>query len=160
MYWTRCLGDIMGAQMDGSDAVQIVKRLSCPAGITIDHGTSRLFWTEMAGDMIRSSNLDGTDVRTIVHLPPGTEPWGIALHNEHMYWGSWNASSVQRRSKSGHTGIQTVFNRTRPVQQLTTTSCNYPISRTNNCNEKKCSHICVLTTNSFRCILQKSWIFK
>ena len=153
MYWTRCsrFGYITRAQMDGSDVVQIVKGLNCPAGIAIDYDASRIFWTEMAGDKIQSSNLDGTDVHPLVKLPSGTEPWGIALHGDRMYWGSWNGKKVQRSSKSGQ-NVHTVFTEKRPIQQLTTTRWNYPITRPNHCKLQMCPNICVLTMTAARCI--------
>ena len=153
MYWTRCapFGDIMRAQMDGSDVVQLVKGLNNPAGIVIDYEASRMFWTELAGDKICSSNLDGTDVRTLVTLPSGTEPWGIALQGKQMYWGSWNGKRVQRSSKSGQ-DVHTVFAGKRPIQQLTTTRWNFNITRPNHCQLQVCPDICVLTTTAARCI--------
>ena len=70
--------------MDGSDPSPIVTGLNGQAGIVIDDGTNRMYWTEYSGNRIRSSNLDGTEVRTIFTLPSGTDPWEIAIHNNRI----------------------------------------------------------------------------
>ena len=152
MYWTTFWAGVMkGAQMDGSDASQIVGGLNGPAGIVIDYGTNRMYWTEYSGNRIRSSNLDGTEVRTIVTLPSGTDPWGIAIHNNQIYWGNYEAKSLQRSSKSGH-GVQTVFIGSSKIQQLVWTGRNFSKSRQNHCEGQNCTNICALTATAFRCV--------
>ena len=146
MYWTVREGHIMRAQMDGSDPVQVVTGLGNPVGITIDYDASRMFWTEHTGNKICSSNLDGTDVRPIVPLPSGTVPWGIAVHNDQIYWGNRNTSSLQRSSKSGQ-DVRTVFTGSSPIQPLMTSGGNFPTTRRNQCEGHSCANICVIKTS-------------
>ena len=151
MYWTRNTGEIMRAQMDGSDAVQVVAGLNFPFGIAIDYNASRMFWTESQPDQICSSNLDGRDIHTIVTLPASSVPIGIVVHNNLIYWGNYGAKSLQRSSKSGQ-DIETVFTGSHTITQLTTTYRNLVTNRLNQCEGQNCANICVLTTNAFRCI--------
>ena len=156
MYWTRGpAGVIMEAQMDGSDMVRLID-CNGPLGIIIDYDTSRIFWTEQGNNRILSSNLNGTDVRSVVALPTGTTPYGIAIHNNELYWGNWNDRSLQRSSKTGE-HIRTLFRgakneNIRHLCTLCTTSRNFPTSRPNHCEAQNCSNICVLTATAFRCI--------
>ena len=154
MYWTRfgvTSNGLMRAQMDGSNVAQLLGGLRTPSGITIDYDGSRIFWTEHWGDKISSSNLDGTDVRIIVTPKPCSSPWGIALHKNRMYWSDWSYYTLQRSSKSGQ-DVRTLFTGTGYIQQVTTTSRNFPTSRQNHCEGQNCSSICILTTSSFRCV--------
>ena len=151
MYWTSDQGDIRRAQMDGSNAVEIVSGLREPIGIAIDYDASRLFWTEFIGNKICSSNLDGADVRTIVTLQTYVGPWGIAVHNNRVYWGNSNGRSLQSSTKLGQ-NVRTVLKESSYIKHLTTTSRDLPITRQNPCEGQNCSNICVLTTTAFRCI--------
>ena len=163
MYWT-CETGVMCGEMDGSAAVEVVSGLERPFGITIDYDASRMFWTEFVGDKIRSSKLDGTDIRNIVTLPPGSRPWGIAVYHDQIYWGNSDAKSLQTSSKSGQY-VRTVFTESSKIQQLTTNSRNFPTTRRNHCMGRHCANICVLkssrwwsTSSPYRCINWESWI--
>lgn len=148
----------MSAEMDGSAAVKVISGLQRPFGIIIDYGASRMFWSEHTGNKICSSNLDGTDIRNIVTLPPESYPWGIALHNDQIYWGNYGSKSLQRSFKSGQF-MRTIYTGSSKIQQLTTNSRNFPTTRRNHCKDQQCPNICVLktsrwwsTSSAFRCI--------
>ena len=153
MYWTRGpAGLIMEAQMDGSDMIRLID-CNDPLGIAIDPDTSRIFWTEQENSRILSSDMNGTDIRTVVTLPRGSSPYGIAIHKNELYWGNWNDRSLQRSSKSGG-NVRTLFRgaKTENIRHLCTTSRNFLTSRRNHCEGQNCSNICVLTATGFRCI--------
>ena len=161
MYWTRGpAGVIMEAQMDGSDMIRLID-CNDRLGIAIDHDTSRIFWTEQENSRILSSDMNGTDIRTVVTLPRGSSPYGIAFHNNELYWGNWNDRSLQRSSKSG-VNVSTLFRgaKNEYVRQLCITSRNFPTSRQNHCEGQNCSNIGVLTATGFHCIPWKFWILQ
>ena len=150
MYWARWAGDITRAQMDGSDRVQIVTGLGTPIGLAIDYDGSRLFWAEFSGNKVCSSNLDGSDIRTIVQLAAGVGPCGIALHGNQIYWGNYYGMSVQSSLKAGQ-NVKMLYKGTSYVQHLATATRNLSVTRPNPCKGRYCSDICVLTVTSFRC---------
>ena len=79
---------ITKADMDGSNAVQLFYGLGEPIGIAIDFSISCLLWTELNTNAIRSSNLAGRDVRTVVQLPANSSPTGLAIHGNKLYFGT------------------------------------------------------------------------
>ena len=50
-----------------------------PTGLYLDTEENRLWWTEPGLDLIRSCNLDGSDVRTQFTMETGDTPWGVEL---------------------------------------------------------------------------------
>ena len=53
MYRTRSsIGSIHKAGMDGTDPLTLVTGLNVPAGVTIDFGSRRLYWTQEYGHII------------------------------------------------------------------------------------------------------------
>ena len=52
--------------------------LKNPVGVTIDYDSSRLYWVEYGINQIRSSNLQGKDIRTTV-TTSDTFPWESQL---------------------------------------------------------------------------------
>ena len=149
----------MRAGMDGSEVVQVLSGRDHPVGITIDFEESRLFWTEYGGHIICSSALDGTDIFVVADSETETDdgglavkyPWGIAVHNDEVYWGNFHDNSLQRCSKWGGE-IETLLTGQGHIQQLTTTQWNIPITRGNDCQGTDCGHICVLTPGSYSCV--------
>lgn len=55
------------ADMDGANAKMfVISDLRYPCGITVDHGTDRVYWTDSKLFKIESIRLDGTDRRVSV----------------------------------------------------------------------------------------------
>ncbi|XP_064617048.1 deleted in malignant brain tumors 1 protein-like [Liolophura sinensis] len=52
---------------------------SNPFGIAYDPIEARVFWTDVGVRQIRSSNLDGTEKKTVTQLGTGAQPEGIAV---------------------------------------------------------------------------------
>ena len=141
--------------MDGFSTKNITERLSSPSGITVDHQASRLYWANYGA--IQSSDLDGTNVKTI--LPEGSASIaGVALHRNLVYWVE-NLNQVKVGSK---------LNASTVVAPLLTGQCiddiqilspeNQPPLRTENpCEGHPCSHICVLSTASYSCLCPRGF---
>ena len=150
----------MRAQMDGREVVQVLSGLDHPVGITIDVDDSRLLWSEYGAHKICFSALNGTEIHVLASRETDTHnggpavryPWGIALHNDYVYWGNFHDSTLQRCSKWGGSEVETLLRGQGHVQQLTTTKWNFPRTRPNDCEGQICSHICVLTRSSHRCV--------
>ena len=160
MYWTSWPDDkIMRAQMDGTEVVEFLSGLDHPVGITIDFAESRLFWTEYGAHNVCSSALDGSDIFVVADNETETVdggsavryPWGIALHDDYVYWGNYHGNGLHRCLKNGGE-IETVLTDQGHIQQLTSNERNFHITRPNDCESKNCGHICVLTRSSCSCV--------
>jgi hypothetical protein len=96
MYWTESY-DVKCANLDGSNAHSVYSSSSnAPYGIVLDSAAGKMYWTEMqepGEGIIQCSNLDGSQVETIV-TGLGT-PMKIALNSRDgkMYWTEGDASA-------------------------------------------------------------------
>lgn len=154
MYWTRSsTGSIHKAGMDGSTPVTLVTGLESPVGVTIDFTSQRIYWTEGSSHKIQSSDLGGRDVKLVVQLPTtGSYPWGIAFWNDRIYWGNNENQTLQSCTKDGQ-DIQTLYIGTKPFRHITIVPVtDEPTNRTNDCEGRNCSTLCVLTQTSYRCL--------
>ena len=84
--------------MDGSNPISFISGVNEPRGIQIVFQENRLYWT-CAGDLkIESSDFDGQDRRTLVKLPRGSWPHGIAVLNDAIIWSDHFSGKFQRSS--------------------------------------------------------------
>ena len=88
LYWSDGTDStrIFSAASDGSDLKVVLKAEGEVFGIVVG-ADDRLYWTETAGQRIRSAKIDGTDVRTL--LSGLIFPTGITLdtRSNRLYWG-------------------------------------------------------------------------
>lgn len=89
MYWTDWSREnprIMKASMDGNKTtikaiVTGTSNVFWPNGITIDHREMKIYWTDAHLDRISSANLDGSEIKWLVHgtsLVP--HPYAIGIY--------------------------------------------------------------------------------
>ena len=105
MYWTRLTtpGSISSrfrfSGMDGSSPLRLITGLGAPYGLTIDHSSQRLYWTDYTRNNIQSSDLDGQDVWLVLQFPTGSNPWGIVVLKDRIYWGNDGNNMLQSARK-------------------------------------------------------------
>ncbi|XP_078613211.1 low-density lipoprotein receptor-related protein 2-like isoform X2 [Branchiostoma floridae x Branchiostoma japonicum] len=104
MYWTDegfwTPARIERAAMDGSERTVIIDSdLGEPTGIAIDFNERRLYWCDSSMYSIQSSDLDGTNRRTVV-TQSDTSFHGLSLHSHDLFWTSTSNSYVGANSKS------------------------------------------------------------
>lgn len=154
IYWTQGNrnGYIFRPGTDGSHPVQLIDAQNSPRGIVIDFDEWRLYWTCQGDHLIRSSNMDGGELRTI-RLSQTSAPQGIAVWGDRIYWTDHLAFNVESMGKNGegnrtlNTGLYHLFH----LAVLPTRSP--PNSRANNCASVSCpGGVCVLTDLSSRCL--------
>lgn len=99
--------------MDGTNRREIItSSIDAPSGLAIDKIEQRLYWCDMSLDRIESSNLDGTDRRVLfdhegydpeIPLESVTgeiqTPYGLALHQENVFWTDWTRRAVYSADK-------------------------------------------------------------
>ena len=91
---------IQRANMDGFNLTTLVTNVTNPAGIAVDD--SRIYWADHLRHSIESSDLDGCNVQTVVQLQSGSYPWGLVLHDDRIYWGTWGkVGAIQSVDKGG-----------------------------------------------------------
>ena len=153
MYWTgyshyTIKSTIMKANLDGTNPRRIAAA-GDSGGIVIDYSSSRLIWANYS--TLKSSDLDGGDIRTIVGLPSGTRPWGVAVHNGKLFWSDRVANTVQS-SETGGRNIKTVYTGVTNIRHLASMEVNVSGSRRNECAGNQCETVCVLSPTGFRCL--------
>ena len=154
MFWTRTerKGSIWRSWMDGTNHTQIATGLSGPAGITIDFQDSRLYWVVYYDQRVQSSDMQGQDVQTVVQLPSYSYPTGIGVLGGRIYWTTSNTGKLGSSTKAGQ-DIQLLHNYTNSLYQMTVVPrLDLPTNRTNHCENRSCSNICVLTPTSCSCL--------
>ena len=154
MYFTdlSASGSINRAGMDGSNPVKLVSRLNYPAGITIDVQNSRLYWTCYGDDKIKSSDLQGRNVQTVLRHRRGSNAWGIGLTRDRIYFTDWSTKKLWSITKTGLDVQLLHIGTTNLLHVSMVPRSGLPRSRTNHCKNHACSKVCVLTQSSFRCL--------
>ena len=146
------------AEMDGSNFTDIAPAGNTAGGISLDPTDSdRLYWTDRGNDRTVSSRKDGIDIQTIVQLDTA-DPFGLIALNGSLYWGSWYGRALQRSSTTGE-DVVALYNSTSRINHMTVVPSPDLMNEfrngnrvSNPCGGQVCSHICVLTANSFRCL--------
>lgn len=101
IYWTEWGGQprIRRAQMDGSDVKTLLGNgeLGRAHSLTIDYADQRLYWVDLDGNEIVSSNMTGGDRKQITETNENHIS-RISLFNEFIYW--TRRSSIERANKT------------------------------------------------------------
>ncbi len=93
IYWSAAnsdsQGEILRANLDGSDVETVVTGAGKPATIAIDVAGGKVYWTDYAFDVVRRANLDGTGVEDLFVVGANLNPGGITLdlRTGKVYWG-------------------------------------------------------------------------
>ena len=82
--------------MDGTQEQTIVNTgLIWPNALTIDRDAQVLYWADASLDKVESSNVDGTNRRTILQAKDGIRhPFSIVFFNSTLYWSDWAADHI------------------------------------------------------------------
>ncbi|XP_071176515.1 very low-density lipoprotein receptor-like isoform X2 [Mytilus edulis] len=132
--------------MDGSDRKIISKDVVWPNSITIDYVDSRLFWIDAKLHTIKSSQLDGSNIRTVVHNAKHiAHPFAVAVFEDDVYWTDWSSDSIRKANK--HTGedFQQVALGLRSPMDLKIYHSSIQKSGVNECanNNGGCEYLCL-----------------
>ena len=92
---------IIRAEMDGRNRIPNFIRVNGPRGLVIDLEGSRLYLTSTVDKQVKSYNLEGGDILTIVQLGARSYPQGIALMADRIYWADYYAGKMERCRKNG-----------------------------------------------------------
>lgn len=153
MYF-QYLSGIWRAGMDGSNAIPIVPSIDHVNDIAIDAVTSRLYWVEWNKQRIQTSYMNGSNVETIIQLPAKVHPGDPTLINDRMYW-NIPFDGILLSSTNRGDDIRTHYNATSWILSMAVIAPrNYygGLNIVNPCESHTCSHSCVRTAISSRCL--------
>ncbi len=101
-------GQILSFTPDGKQHSVLVDQQLLPDGITVDHATNRVFWTNMGipgrlDGSVCSASLDGSDIRTIVKAGTINTPKQLAIDRESrkLYFSDREGCAVYRCGLDG-----------------------------------------------------------
>ena len=155
LYWSFSspVGSINRAGMDGSNPVEIITGLGSPYGITIDFEKSRMYWAEAGYDRIRSSNMEGGDIQTIVGWGYGSYTYGVTLLQDRLYITAWGWKILYSYSQADK-NLRVLYEDTENslFQVAAVPRQNLPTDRINHCANANCTAVCVLSPTSFACL--------
>lgn len=102
MFWTDWGNEakIEKCQMDGSNRKTIVSGsdVGWPNGLTIDYGTSTLYWMDARLDHMMKANFDGSEkLKVLENL---RHPFGLDINNGYAYWSDWHDMAIYRINMS------------------------------------------------------------
>ena len=83
LYWTDSRGNIMRADINGSNIQNLITGLDSPKDISIDVADGKLYWTETQNN-IRRANLNGSNIETLA-TDLGTLG-SITVVGGNLYW--------------------------------------------------------------------------
>lgn len=110
VYWTTALtgseGDIMRANLDGTNVETVLTGVDKPARIALDVTGGKIYWTDFVVDVVRRSNLNGSGVEDLFVVGANLNPGGIALDLDggKVYWGqsvTTNREKIMRMNLDG-----------------------------------------------------------
>ena len=111
MYWVQA-GTIKSAAMaPGAGVTTVVSGQAAVFGIAIDHARGELYWLQLnKKGQIRRSNLDGSEIQTIIERPEAGFLGGLAIDPavERLYWTEAAAHDIAT-SKLDGSRVQTLF---------------------------------------------------
>ena len=141
--------------MDGSNATAIVSGSMDPGQLVIDFENSRLYWNDVDGMQVMSSDLNGQDLRVFQKL--SYTPWGIALYGDRLYWSTHENQTVASIDKRNASDIQMPFTGESTIYGITIADlASQSEPRSSPCASQPCSHICTVTSStSFQCLCPK-----
>lgn len=102
--WTNARVQRVGLALQG--IAPIVYGGSALRGIAVDEVTGLLYWTTSnltTGAVIQRGTIDGTGVTTLLTLPPGANPRGIAVDHAgaRLYWADFDHDAIYRSNLDG-----------------------------------------------------------
>ena len=142
--------------MDGSNVTTIFKGTNEVTGIVVDDNSSQLYWLDSYNARIQWVRLDRNGaVETLLQLPQGTNPEHMVKIKDTLYWNTFEDEngSVQASSVTGDKW-RVVYSGNHGISNLAVVGSRQTIPGHvgSRCDGQGCSHMCVPTARSFRCL--------
>ncbi|CAK8674679.1 unnamed protein product [Clavelina lepadiformis] len=164
MYWTS-LGSTPGvyrAHMDGMEMKMLDDIIvDYPTGVAIDYQNNRrLYICDEKANMIVSANAFGKDVKIVTRGGLGN-PLSVEVFENSLYWTSATDGAIYRQDKFGR-GVMTLVQEgfVHPNDVKVFNPYRYDNVSTTGCKPGACSHLCLLSPNSYTCACPEGTNFK
>lgn len=100
LFWADMSHGIINvANPNGTGAHRLLAGQGDVFGMAVD--SSHLYWADVGGDAIMRSDLDGSNVTTLVSDAAGSHPYGVAVDASHVYWTDLQSQQVKRADLDG-----------------------------------------------------------
>ena len=121
--------------------------------LTIDFQNSRLYWTCAGSNKVQSSDIQGRDIQIVIQRATHSGPNGIGLSGDRIFWSDFESNMLESGTKSGE-DVNILYGGASPLYGLALAPSrgNLVGNRTNHCENRACSKVCVLTPTSFSCL--------
>ena len=142
--------------MDGSNVTAFVNAKETRfTGVVVDENTWNLYWAEQENDRIQRARLDGSGgVQTVVQLSAGSGPRDMILVNDTLYWNSLSNDLLRAVNVRGE-DLRVAHYASGGIFGLAVVASKEYYERGHvrrRCEGHGCSHMCVPTAMSFRCL--------
>ncbi|KAG8187374.1 hypothetical protein JTE90_016920 [Oedothorax gibbosus] len=156
MYWTDW-GDypkIERSGMDGSQRTLVIDRnLTWPNCLAIDQQRRRLYWTDAGTRTIESCDYDGQGRQVLIKIDL-PHPFGLALHDDSIYWTDWTEHTIQSANKITGKDRKVIFQGLEILLDLHVFHRQRPtVDSPCKMNNGGCSHLCLIapTPKAYAC---------
>ncbi|GFO35071.1 low-density lipoprotein receptor-related protein 4 [Plakobranchus ocellatus] len=142
------------ASMDGGMRLILANTsLFWPNGLTLDYAAERIYWADAKHHVIESSNLEGSQRRTVINkgLP---HPFALTIFEDELYWTDWLTKSINKANKFSGSRVETIrSNLFFPMDIHTMHPQRQPWAESK-CKPDNggCSHLCLPNESSYSCV--------
>ena len=156
MYLGTYRGGLLRAQMDGSNVTTFVNETETRFnGLVVDENASQLYWTDQENNRIQRTRLDGRGgVETVIQLNEWIGPRDMTKAYDKLYWNSVGYDSLRVVTVRGE-DLRVAHNASNGIIGLAVVAPKdyYGSGQVGSrCEGRGCSHMCVPTARSFRCL--------
>ncbi|XP_019628781.1 PREDICTED: low-density lipoprotein receptor-related protein 4-like, partial [Branchiostoma belcheri] len=152
---------ILRADLDGRDPQTIMSsEMENPNGLAISDG--KLYWVDShvksgvnSTGTLEQAELDGTNREQLLQDVPFHVPFGLAVQGSTVYWTAWgqDGTGAVFQGNSGTGDHRVVVGGLGDPMAVTICNKSYATpEEPNPCAGHDCSHICVPTAGSYRCM--------
>ncbi|XP_078701573.1 prolow-density lipoprotein receptor-related protein 1-like isoform X3 [Branchiostoma floridae x Branchiostoma belcheri] len=158
MYWSDWVDDITDekfakieqAWMDGTNRKDLINRdntaILWPNGLALDHVNSKLYWADAFYDKIMRVDLKKGDVGAVYKGEVLIHPFGLALHENHIYWTEFRTGEIKMLDLNDNSSITHIKSDQAPLFEIRVYSKSLQTG-SNACasNNHVCPSLCLIT---------------
>eukprot|EP00095_Tigriopus_kingsejongensis_P004525 maker-scaffold532_size145644-snap-gene-0.29 protein:Tk04525 transcript:maker-scaffold532_size145644-snap-gene-0.29-mRNA-1 annotation:"low-density lipoprotein receptor-related protein 6 isoform x1" len=122
--------------------VTLFANLTAPRDLTVDMSEDILFWADSELKVIESAHIDGSN-RRIVVTRRVTNPVGMGVLHNHVYWADAQENAILRANKHTGNNIEHIISGVKHLSSLFSSQQVLDISN-HACLGAGCSHLCSL----------------
>ncbi|KAK6630731.1 hypothetical protein RUM44_002900 [Polyplax serrata] len=159
LYWTdwtpmiHTFGKIERAWLNGDHRETLVSdNVVWPSGLTFDFSRDILYWCDTFLEVIEQINLDKSGRRKVFPELKTDHPYGLAYHNNFLYWTEFQRGTVNRLSLSTNMSMDVLSTEKYTLFEIKVFDMDSQ-NETSACSLRngKCDEICFSLPNDIQC---------